>query len=75
MTNPVYINSIARFLPGEPVSNDEMEQYLGLVGGNMRSKSRAIILRNNKITTRYYAITKDGVSTHTNYQLAAEAVR
>ena len=75
MTNPVYINSIARFLPGNPVSNDEMEQYLGFIGGDMRTKSKAIILRNNKITTRYYAITREGVSTHTNYQLAAEAVR
>jgi 3-oxoacyl-[acyl-carrier-protein] synthase III len=75
MMNPVYINSIARFLPGNPVSNEEMEQYLGFVGGDMRSRSKSIILRNNKITSRYYAITKEGVSTHTNHQLAAEAVR
>ncbi len=75
MNKSVYINRIARFLPGEPVSNDEMEQYLGFVGGDLRSKSKAIILRNNKITTRYYAINKDGNSTYTNAQLAAEAIK
>lgn len=75
MNNTVYINRIARFLPGEPVSNDEMESYLGFVGGDLRSKSKPIILRNNKITNRYYAIKKDGTSTHTNFELAALAVK
>lgn len=75
MTQAVYINKVARFLPGPPVSNDEMEEYLGFVGGNLRSKSKAIILRNNKITNRYYAITKDGKSTHSNYELAAAAIK
>lgn len=75
MNKPVYINRIAGFLPGDPVSNDEMEQYLGFVGGNFRSKSKAIVLRNNKITTRYYAIDKNGNSTHSNVQLTAEAIR
>jgi 3-oxoacyl-[acyl-carrier-protein] synthase III len=75
MSTTVYINSLSRFLPGEPVSNDEMEDYLGFVGGDIRSKSKSIILRNNKITNRYYAIKKDGTSTHTNFELAAQAVR
>lgn len=75
MNKPVYINRIAGFLPGDPVSNDEMEQYLGFVGGNFRSKSKAIVLRNNKITTRYYAIDKNGNSTYSNAELTAEAIR
>jgi len=75
MNKPVYINRIAGFLPGDPVSNDEMEQYLGFVGGNFRSKSKAIVLRNNKITTRHYAIDKNGNSTYSNAQLTAEAIR
>jgi 3-oxoacyl-[acyl-carrier-protein] synthase-3 len=75
MNKPVYINRIAGFLPGDPVSNEEMEEYLGFVGGNFRSKSKAIVLRNNKITTRYYAIDKNGNHTHSNIQLTAEAVR
>ena len=43
----VYINKIAKFLPGNPVSNDEMEEYLGYLDGK-KSRSKAIILRNNK---------------------------
>jgi 3-oxoacyl-[acyl-carrier-protein] synthase III len=75
MNKSVYINRIAGYLPGDPVSNDEMEQYLGFVGGNFRSKSKALVLRNNKITTRYYAIDKEGKHTHNNAQLTAEAIR
>ena len=75
MSKPVYINRTAGFLPGDPVSNEEMEEYLGFVGGNFRSKSKAIVLRNNKITTRYYAIDKKGNSAYNNAQLTAEAIR
>ena len=74
MENTVYINKIAKFLPGDPVSNDEMEQYLGFVDGR-RSKAKAVILRNNKITNRYYSKTKDGLSTHTNAELTVEAIK
>jgi len=74
MENTVYINKIAKFLPGDPVSNDEMEQYLGFVDGR-RSKAKAVILRNNKITNRYYSRTKEGVSTHTNAELTVEAIK
>jgi len=38
------------------------------------SKARAIVLRNNGIKTRYYAF-RDGKLTHTNAQMASEAVR
>jgi 3-oxoacyl-[acyl-carrier-protein] synthase III len=69
-----YITRIAKFLPNEAVSNDEMEQYLGYINGKP-SKSKAIILRNNKIKNRYYALTKEGKVTHTNAEMAALAVR
>ena len=32
MEEKAYINSIASFLPGTPVPNEEMEDYLGLIG-------------------------------------------
>ena len=71
----VYINDIAAFLPNAPISNDEMEPLLGMVN-MIPSRSRRIILRNNKITTRYYAIDpQTGAFTHTNAELTAEAVR
>ncbi len=70
----VYITRIEKVLPNEPVSNDEMESRLGLINGNI-SKSRSLILRNNGIKTRYYALDSKGNITHTNAQLSAEAVR
>ncbi|HNB81309.1 MAG TPA: beta-ketoacyl-ACP synthase III [Chitinophagaceae bacterium] len=70
----VYITRIARFLPNEPVSNDQMEEYLGKIDGRP-SRAKSIVLRNNQIKTRYYAIDRNtGKSTHTNYQLAARAI-
>ena len=69
----VYITRIAKFLPNEPVDNDAMEEKLGVINGKA-SKARRVILRNNQIKTRYYAIDKDGNVTHNNAQLAAKAV-
>jgi 3-oxoacyl-[acyl-carrier-protein] synthase-3 len=71
----VYITDLAAFLPNEPVSNDQMEQVLGMVN-QVPSRTRRIILRNNKIATRFYAIDpQTGRTTHTNAQLTAEAIR
>ncbi len=72
--NEVYITRLAKFLPNRPVENDQMEQFLGMVDGKP-SKARRIILRNNQIKTRYYAIDDNGNPTHNNAQLAAEAIR
>lgn len=72
--NKVYITALSKFPPNTAVSNDEMEEYLGLVNGKP-SKSKNIVLRNNKIQKRYYALDKNGRSTHSNAQLSAEAIR
>ncbi|ASW75637.1 3-oxoacyl-ACP synthase [Chryseobacterium piperi] len=69
----VFITKASTYLPNEPVSNDEMESYLGLVN-DTPSKARALILRNNQIKTRYYALEKGGKITHTNAQITAKAV-
>lgn len=69
----VYITKSGKYLPNEPVSNDEMETYLGLIN-ETASKARRIILRNNRITTRYYALDKNGKSTHNNAQLTVNAI-
>jgi 3-oxoacyl-[acyl-carrier-protein] synthase III len=72
---PVYITDIAVFLPNAPVSNDEMEGVLGMVD-QLPSRTRRIILRNNRIKNRHYAIDPaTGKTTHTNAQLTAEAIR
>lgn len=69
----VYITRVSKYLPNEPVSNDEMESKLGEIDG-VASKARRLVLRNNRIKTRYYAIDKDGSWTHNNAQLAKEAI-
>ncbi|HUB59872.1 MAG TPA: beta-ketoacyl-ACP synthase III [Puia sp.] len=74
MSRPVYIINTSIFMPNEPVSCDDMELYLGYINGKP-SKSKKIVLRNNGIRTRYYALTKDGKATHTNAQMTALAVR
>jgi 3-oxoacyl-[acyl-carrier-protein] synthase III len=71
----VYVNDIASFLPNEPVNNDNMENVLGILG-NASSKIKRIVLKNNKINTRYYAMDPDtGFLTHNNAKLTAEAIR
>lgn len=70
----VYITRIAKFLPNHPVGNDQMEEKLGIINGKA-SRARRIILRNNQIKTRYYAIDDQGKITHNNAQLTAEAVK
>lgn len=69
----VYITKSAKYLPNEAVTNDEMESYLGLINDAV-SKARRIILRNNKIVSRYYAIDKEGKSTHNNAELTKNAI-
>ncbi len=71
----VYITDLAAFLPNAPVSNEEMEQILGMVN-EVPSRTRRIILRNNKIRSRHYALDPvTGKPTHNNAQLTAEAIR
>lgn len=70
----VFINNTSSFFPNEPVSNEEMEEYLGYINA-APSRSKSIVLRNNGIKRRFYAITKDGTSTHTNAGMTALAVK
>jgi 3-oxoacyl-[acyl-carrier-protein] synthase-3 len=70
----VYITKAAKYLPNEAISNDEMEDYLGLIN-ETASKARRLILRNNKIVSRYYALDKNGKSTHNNAELTKNAIQ
>lgn len=70
----VYIVNTSSFLPNEVINNEQIEEYMGFVGGRA-SRTKALILRNNKIKERYYAIDKNGVSTHTNAEMVSIAVR
>lgn len=75
MTNAVYINNVAAFMPNAPVNNEQMEGILGLAGGRP-SRARRIVLRNNGIKNRHYAIDPvTGKQNFSNAQLGAAAIR
>ncbi len=53
----VFVSKISSYFPNAVVENDEMEDYLGYIDGKP-SRSRPIVLRENKIQKRYYALNK-----------------
>jgi 3-oxoacyl-[acyl-carrier-protein] synthase-3 len=69
----VYITKTASFLPNEPVESDYIEDYLGMIGGKP-SKARNLILRNNQIKTRYYALDREQRVTHSSFEMAKLAI-
>lgn len=72
MKKKVYISKLSSFLPNNPISNNEIEEVLGYIG-NHPSRIKEIILKQNQIKQRYYAI-KDGKFTHTNAELMVNAI-
>lgn len=70
---PVYINKTSSYFPNQPVGNDDMEKFIGMIGGKP-SKVKRLILRQNGIKSRYYALDENHNITHTNAQLAAKAI-
>jgi len=75
MSNEVFLTRTAAYMPLEPVGNDEMESVLGMVGGRP-SKARRLVLRNNGIQHRHYALDRvTGEPVMSNAEMAAKAVR
>ena len=61
-------------MPGEPVSNDDMDRYiapLNRISGRIKQR----ILAENGIKQRHYAIGPEGETVFSNAQLAANAIR
>ncbi|MFN6183147.1 MAG: iron-containing redox enzyme family protein [Burkholderiales bacterium] len=69
----VYLTSSGSFLPGEPVSNEAMDDYIGLLNAQS-SRLRKRILAENGIQQRYYAIARDGATRYSCSHMAAQAV-
>ena len=69
-----YITAAGAFLPGEPISNDEVEDYLGKIDGQA-SRAKARVLRQNQIRTRYYAMDQNQNTTISNSGMAANSIR
>ncbi|HEY0818056.1 MAG TPA: hypothetical protein VGD46_04705, partial [Rhizobacter sp.] len=75
MRTEVFLTRTGAFLPFEPVSNDEIETVLGMVGGKP-SRARRMVLRSNGIQSRQYAIDRaTGEPAMTNAQMTAAAIR
>lgn len=70
----VYLESAGYFMPGEPIPNDRMDAYIAPLN-RMSERIKRRILAENGILTRHYAIDAEGVTQHTNAQLAAGAIR
>ncbi|MEE6179345.1 3-oxoacyl-ACP synthase [Mycobacterium sp. 050134] len=68
-----YITATGIFLPGEPVPNEEIEDYIG-TAGRSTSDLKAITLANCGIKTRHYAIDKQQQTVISNAAMAAGAV-
>ena len=68
----VFITSSGHFLPGPPISNDEIEPLLGYVHGKP-SRLKRRILQSNGIHTRHYAIDANHNTTISNAGMAAGA--
>src|SRR5687768_18455258 len=57
-----YITSTGSYLPGDPVENENINQYLGRVLGERRVQSKIFAV--NGIQTRHYAMGKKQKSIH-----------
>ncbi|MDF2117683.1 3-oxoacyl-[acyl-carrier-protein] synthase III C-terminal domain-containing protein [Roseiarcaceae bacterium H3SJ34-1] len=71
---PVYVTASAQCLPGAPVGNDEMADFIGRLSPEAERLGR-LTLRQNRIRHRHYAIRPDGSSDWTVARLAGAAVR
>ncbi|MCH7415081.1 3-oxoacyl-ACP synthase [Belliella sp. R4-6] len=71
--NDVFITSSGTFMPNQPISNDEIEDFLGRINGKS-SRNKERVLKQNGIKTRYYALNENQETTHSNAQLAVKAV-
>ena len=69
-----YINRIGKFLPREPINNDEREEYLGKMASRPSRVSQRI-LNSNGIQKGYYAIDKQQPTLYSNSQMPAFALR
>jgi 3-oxoacyl-[acyl-carrier-protein] synthase-3 len=70
----VHLNGLGLYLPGPPIGNDAMDDYVApLNRASARIKQR--ILTENGIQTRHYAIDPDGRTRESHASLAANAIR
>jgi 3-oxoacyl-[acyl-carrier-protein] synthase III len=69
-----YITAMGRFLPGDPIPNERVDDYIGAIGSNSTAV-RDRVIKGSGIHTRHYGIGTDQKSTVTAAQMAASAIR
>ena len=69
----VYIDAAAYYLPGDPIDNQTMDDYIAPIN-RLSGRIKQKILAENGILTRHYAIDKDGNTHTTHVQMAARAI-
>jgi 3-oxoacyl-[acyl-carrier-protein] synthase III len=69
----VFLNSTGSFLPGEPVSNEEMDSYIGSINPQS-SRIKRRILAENGIKSRHYGINKNGETVYSSADMAIHAI-
>ena len=69
----VYLTGAGAFMPGQPVANDAMASRLGVID-DLSERLGRLVLRQNKIKTRHYAIDEKGAVTSSGAEMAARAV-
>ena len=74
MAGEVYITRFSKFFPNDPISNEDMEGWLGLIY-NEESRGKALVMRRNGIDNRYYALDKNERVTPSNAKITAEAIK
>lgn len=67
-----YITATGSFLPGSPITNKEIPDYMGELDDEKTTRIK--ILRMNGIRSRYYALDKEQNPTYDLYQMGAKAV-
>lgn len=70
----VYLQSASYFMPGEPVDNVRMDDYIAPLN-RISSRIKSRILAENGIKQRYYAIDTQGNTVMSNAALASNAIR
>lgn len=70
---PAYITATGAFLPGAPVPNARINDYLGHIEGEEQVRRQVLMM--NGITSRHYALDIHQQETHDVYSMAAEAAR
>lgn len=69
----VYVTGLGKFLPNEPIANDDIQSIIGRIGAGSEKLGRAT-LRRNGIRRRHYSCRKDGSYSHSNAEMASLAV-